>query len=62
MTEQEKTEIDTLANEVVRDIASNVLERVIKEKNISDLGTCGIDMTVPENILMVAMVIEGSGS
>jgi hypothetical protein len=57
MTEQEKQEVD----DMVKDMCNNVLKRTIEENNVSDLGTCGIDMSDPYNILMVAGVVESTG-
>jgi hypothetical protein len=60
MNEVEKKELDTEAKDICKDICNNVLQRVIDENGITDLGTCGIDMSEPENIVMVAMAIEAS--
>ena len=60
MNEVEKKELDTEVKDICKDICNNVLQRVIDENGITDLGTCGIDMSEPENIVMVAMAIEAS--
>lgn len=48
------------AEEIVRDVCNNVLQRVIDENGVTDLGTCGIDMSKPENIITVALAVEAS--
>ena len=60
MTEVEKKELDTEVKDICKDICNNVLQRVIDENGITDLGTCGIDMSEPKNIVMVSLAILAS--
>jgi hypothetical protein len=53
-------DVDAEASRIVSDICSNVLDRVMREENISEFGVCGIDLSDPESCLTVALAAMAS--